>query len=248
MLYICLATKLKILIMKTKIYSLLFACATLPLLSQVGINTTTPTATLDVNGTLKVRDTPAATALPGYQVLAINQGNAEVYKMDPSLLMTGSTSNTTVYAAKKSTTLSVLSVGIFPGGFKALNFKATDRTIGNASLFDDNDGSYIIPSTGVYAVGFAFKYATGLVASVLSEGGIGIARTRGGTSAIIDSSMFSGLNVLVTGLSIADTRINSLYSFQAGDKINFGTIETGLLNLGALSTSNASIYIYKVSD
>ncbi|AYZ11407.1 hypothetical protein EGY05_05475 [Chryseobacterium arthrosphaerae] len=235
--------------MKTKIYSLLFACATLPLLSQVGINTTTPTATLDVNGTLKVRDTPAATALPGYQVLAINQGSSEVYKMDPLLLMAGgSTSNTTVYAAKKSTTLSVLSVGVFPGGFKALNFKATDRTVGNAALFDDNDGSYIIPSTGVYAVGFAFKYATGLVASLLSEGGIGIARTRGGTSAIIDSSMFSGLNILVTGLSFADTRINSLYSFQAGDKINFGTIETGLLNLGALSTSNASIYIYKVSD
>ncbi|MHA7825928.1 hypothetical protein ACVVIH_24750 [Chryseobacterium arthrosphaerae] len=235
--------------MKTKIYSLLFACATLPLLSQVGINTTTPTATLDVNGTLKVRDTPAATALPGYQVLAINQGNSEVYKMDPLLLMAGgSTSNTTVYAAKKSTTLSVLSVGVFPGGFKALNFKATDRTVGNATLFDDNDGSYIIPSTGVYAVGFAFKYSIGLVASLLSEGGIGIARTRGGTSAIIDSSMFSGLNILVTGLSFADTRINSLYSFQAGDKINFGTIETGLLNLGALSTSNASIYIYKVSD
>ncbi|WES98011.1 hypothetical protein P2W68_24875 [Chryseobacterium arthrosphaerae] len=234
--------------MKTKIYSLLFACATLPLLSQVGINTTTPTATLDVNGTLKVRDTPAATALTGYQVLAINQGSAEVYKMDPLLLMAGSTANTTVYAAKKSTTLSVLSVGAFPGGFKALNFKAADRTIGNGALFDDADGSYVIPSTGVYAVGFAFKYSTGLVASVLSEGGIGIARTRNGTSAIIDSSMFSGLNILVTGLSIADTSIHSLYSFQAGDKINFGTIENGLLTLGALSTSNASIYIYKVSN
>lgn len=234
--------------MKTNIYSLLLACAALPLFSQVGINTTNPTATLDVNGTLRVRDTPTATTVSGYQILAQDNASTEVYKIDPLLLMASSGGvNTTVFAAKKSTTLSALSI-TFPGGFKALNFKAADRSIGNAALFDDNDSSYIIPSNGVYAIGFSFKYSTGLVASVLSEGGIGIARTRSGTSAIIDSSMFSGLNILVTGLSIADTRINSLYSFQAGDKINFGTIETGLLSLGALSTSNASIYIYKVSD
>ncbi|WP_278380347.1 hypothetical protein [Chryseobacterium arthrosphaerae] len=234
--------------MKTKIYSLLFACATLPLLSQVGINTTTPTATLDVNGTLKVRDTPAATALPGYQVLAINQGSSEVYKMDPLLLMAGSGSNTTVYAAKKAASLSLLNVSVFPGGFKALNLKATDRTLGNATLFDDNDGSYVIPSTGVYAVGYTFKYSTGLVAALLSEAGIGIARTRNGTPTLIDSRMFSGINVLGIGLSVADTNITSLYSFQKDDKINFGTIETGLITLGAISSSIASIYIYKVTD
>jgi hypothetical protein len=54
--------------MKTKIYSLLLACAALPLFSQVGINTSTPTATLDVNGTLKVRDTPVAASVSGYQI------------------------------------------------------------------------------------------------------------------------------------------------------------------------------------
>lgn len=54
--------------MKTKIYSLVLACATLPLFSQVGINTDTPTKTLDVNGTLRVRDTPAATTVTGYNI------------------------------------------------------------------------------------------------------------------------------------------------------------------------------------
>ena len=230
--------------MKTKIYSVLLACAALPLFSQVGINTSTPTATLDVNGTLKVRDTPAATVVTGYQILAQDNTTAEVYKMDPQLLIAASSVNPTIYAAKKVSSLSVLNVNVFPGGFKALNFVASDRTIGSAALFTDNDGSYTIPTTGVYAIGFAFKYSTGVIASLLSDGGIGIARTRSGVSTIIDSRMFSG----ILTLSVADTSISSIYSFQAGDKVNFGTIETGLLSLGALSSSIASFYIYKVSN
>lgn len=229
--------------MKTKIYSVLLACAALPLFSQVGINTSTPTATLDVNGTLKVRDTPAATVVTGYQILAQDNTTAEVYKMDPQLLTASPGVNNTVYAAKKTSNLAVLTLTA-PGGFTALNFVAADRTVGSASLFTDSDGSYTIPSAGVYAIGFAFKYSSGVSASLLSNGGIGIARTRSGTTTVIDSRMFSGIAIV----SVTDTSLNSLYSFQAGDKVNFGTIETGGLNLGVLTSSIASFYIYKVSN
>lgn len=229
--------------MKTKIYSVLLACAALPLFSQVGINTSTPTATLDVNGTLKVRDTPVAASVSGYQILAQDNTTTEVFKMDPQLLIAASSVNTTVYAAKKTSDLALLTI-TGPGGFKALNFVAADRTIGNGSYFTDSDGSYTIQSTGVYAIGFAFKYSTGVVASLLSNGGIGIARTRSGVTTLIDSRMFSG----ILTLSVTDTSISSIYSFQAGDKINFGTIETGGLTLGLISSSIASFYIYKVSN
>lgn len=236
--------------MKTKLYSLMLACATLPLFSQVGINTATPSATLDVNGTLKVRDTPAATALPGYQVLAINQGSTQVYSVDPALLIAASGTNTTVYSAKKSTGISLLSVGIL-GDFKPVNFLAAERTIGSAALFNDATSAYTIPSDGIYAVSYSFRFGTGLQASLLSGGtGIGITRTRGagaGVTTLIDSRLFSGVNLLVASLTISDSHINALYSFQAGDRVNFGFIDPGI-SLTLLSTSTTSFSIYKISN
>ncbi|TZF94992.1 hypothetical protein FW781_13920 [Chryseobacterium panacisoli] len=235
--------------MKTKLYSLMLACATLPLFSQVGINTSAPTATLDVNGTLKVRDTPAATALPGYQVLAINQGSTQVYSVDPALLIAASDTNTTVYAAKKTAGISLLSLGLFPSGFRAVNFLAAERSLGSASLFSDTDNTYTIPSTGVYAVGFAFRYGSGLQASILANSpGVGIVRTRAGVATTIDSRPFSGANLILLSLTIAETSINSIYSFQAGDKVSFGLVGSTALDVGLLGSSIASFSIYKISN
>ncbi|WP_288448215.1 hypothetical protein [uncultured Chryseobacterium sp.] len=236
--------------MKTKLYSLMLACAAIPLFSQVGINTATPTATLDVNGTLKVRDVPAATALPGYQVLAVNQGTTQVFSMDPALLTGASATNTSVYAAKKTSGLNILSLGTLPADFQPVNFVQADRNIGTASLFTNADGSYNIPSTGVYAVGFAFRYGTGLQASLLSGApGIAIARTRAAVTTLIDTRPFSGVNLaLAINLTLSDSSINSLYSFQAGDKVSFGLVDTGNISVNLLGSSVASFYIYKVSN
>ncbi|MDR3024780.1 hypothetical protein [Chryseobacterium sp.] len=235
--------------MKTKLYSLMLACATLPLFSQVGINTATPSATLDVNGTLKVRDTPAATSLPGYQVLAINQGSTQVYTVDPALLIAASGINTTVYAAKKTAGISLLNLGLFPSGFRAVNFLAAERTLGSASLFSDTDNTYTIPSTGVYAIGFTFRYGTGLQASILANNpGVGIVRTRAGVATTIDSRPFSGANLILLSLTISESSINSVYSFQAGDKISFGLVGSTALDVGLLGSSVASFSIYKVSN
>lgn len=233
--------------MKTKIYSLIAAFATLPLFSQVGINTSTPAATLDVNGTLKVRDTPAAPALAGYQILGLNQSSTQVSTVDPQLLIAASRVDPSIYSAKKVNNVSLLSLGAF-GDFKPVNFSSTERTIGSASLFDDTGSAYVIPSTGVYALTYSFRFGTGLQASVLASGvGIGLARTRSGTTTLIDSRPFTGVSILAAGITISDTSISSLYSFQAGDRITFGFLDPGI-TLTLLSSSVASFYIYKVSN
>ncbi|MET3037037.1 hypothetical protein ABXT08_13085 [Chryseobacterium sp. NRRL B-14859] len=235
--------------MKTKIYGLILACAAFPLFSQVGINTATPAATLDVNGTLIVRDTPQATALPGYQILASNQGNDQVFVMDPQLLIAASNVNTSLYAAKKTSGISLLSLGLFPSGFRAVNFLTAERTIGSAALFSDTDNTYTIPSTGVYAVGFSFRYGTGLQASILANSpGVGIVRTRAGVATTIDSRAFSGANLILLSLTISESYLNSIYSFQAGDKVSFGLTGSTALDVGLLGSSTASFYIYKISN
>ncbi|AZA93332.1 Uncharacterised protein [Chryseobacterium nakagawai] len=235
--------------MKTKLYSLMLACAALPLFSQVGINTNAPTATLDVNGTMRVRVTPPAATVTGYQILAQDAATTEVFAMDPQLLIGASNTNTSVYVAKKTSGISLLSLGLFPSGFRAVNFLAAERTLGSAALFNDTDNTYTIPSTGVYAVGFSFRYGTGLQASILANSpGIGIVRTRAGVAATIDSRAFSGANLVLLSLTISESSLNSAYSFQAGDKVSFGLVGSTALDVGLLGSSIASFYIYKISN
>ncbi|MDH6253227.1 hypothetical protein M2347_002954 [Chryseobacterium sp. H1D6B] len=239
--------------MKTKIYTLILAVSAIPLFSQVGINTSSPTATLDVNGNAKIRTMPQVTALPGYQIMALNQGTFEVAKVDPQVIIDAASAaaNTdgSVYAAKKTTGISLLSLGLFPTGFRAVNFLAAERTLGNAALFSDTDNTYTIPSNGVYAIGFTFRYGTGLQASILANSpGVGIVRNRAGVATVIDSRTFSGANLILLSLTISESTVNSLYTLQAGDKISLGLTGSSLLDVGLLGNSVASFFIYKVSN
>jgi hypothetical protein len=234
--------------MKTKIYSLILAVYAIPVFSQVGINTASPTATLDVNGTMKVRDIPVTPALPGYQILALNQGSSQVSQVDPQVILSANI-NTSVYAAKKTTGISLLSLGLFPTGFRAVNFLAAERTLGDVGLFSDTDNTYTIPSSGVYAIGFSFRYGTGLQAALLANNpGIGILRTRAGVATIIDNRPFSGANLILLSLTISEGSINSLYTLQTGDKISLGLTGSTALDVGLLGSSISSFYIYKVSN
>ncbi len=116
-------------------------------------------------------------------------------------------------------------------------------------MFSDTDSSFIIPSTGVYLIGYNFRYGTGLQANLLVNGyGIGIARTRSGVGTIIDTRPFTGLDLGLVSLTISESNINSLYSFQAGDKISFGLTGSNVLNLSILGSTVSSFYIYKVSN
>ncbi|KMQ67483.1 hypothetical protein ACM39_13690 [Chryseobacterium sp. FH2] len=242
--------------MKTNIFTLIGVLVSFSAFSQVGINTTTPTATLDVNGTMKLRQTPAAPALSGYQILAVNLnsgGDFQVAQVDPQLIIDGITinanTNASVYAAKKSAGISLLSLALFPTGFRAVNFLAAERSVGSAALFSDTDNTYTIPSNGIYAIGYSFRYGTGLQASILANSpGIGILRNRAGVGTIIDSRAFSGANLILLSLTISETSINSLYTFQAGDKISFGLTGSTALDVGLLGSSVGSFYIYKVSN
>ncbi|MBT2623364.1 hypothetical protein [Chryseobacterium sp. ISL-6] len=235
--------------MKTKISTLILSLIAVQAFSQVGINTTTPAATLDVNGDVKVRTVPTTTTMTGFDVLVYNTATSEVTQANPALIAAASSTNTTLYAAKKTAGISLLSLGLFPSGFRAVNFLTAERTVGSAALFSDTDNTYTIPSDGVYAIGFTFRYGTGLQASILANSpGVGIVRTRAGVATTIDSRAFSGANLILLSLTISESSLNSLYSLQTGDKISFGLVGSSVLDVGLLGSSVASFYIYKVSN
>lgn len=246
--------------MKTKICSAILALMALPFAAQsgVGINTTTPQATLDVNGNLKIRQAPTAASTTGYQILAINQntgGDFEVSQVNPQLIADLATQGGTtgvaasVYSARKTAGVTLVSLGIFPTGFRSVNFVNAERTVGSTAVFSDVDNTYTVPSTGVYAIGFNFRYGTGIQAALLTNSpGVGLVRTRNGVSTLIDSRSFSGANLGILSLTISESSVNSLYPLQAGDKISFGLTGSSLLDGNILGTSTSSFYIYKVSN
>lgn len=234
--------------MRTTYFTMAFLFFALSLSAQVGINTPNPTATLDVNGNAKIRTAPQAATVSGYQIMAINSTNAEVSRIDPSIITTGAV-NSTVYSARKTAGISLLNLNLFPTGFRAVNFLRAERTLGAETLFSDTDNTYTIPSSGVYQVGFVFRYGTGLQASILSNSpGVGILRIRNNASTLIDSRTFSGANLVALNLTISEASINSLYTFQTGDRISFGLIGASGLDAGLVGSSVSSFFIYKISN
>lgn len=223
-----------------------------PINAQVGIGTTTPQATLDVRGNLMVSAVPVKSTVTNYHILTINDANTEVSMVTPETLFaanTGTGTNTSVYAAKKTTGMSLLSLGLFPTGFRAVNFQVAERIVGSATLFSNTDNTYTVPSNGVYAISFSFKYGTGLQASILANSpGIGIVRTRAGVATTIDSKPFSGANLILLSLTISESNINSIYTLQADDKISFGLTGSTALDVGLIGSSTASFSIYKISN
>ncbi|MCQ4140046.1 hypothetical protein [Chryseobacterium sp. EO14] len=244
--------------MKTRIYSLFLAMMSASAFAQsgwVGINTPNPQANLDVNGIMKIRQTPSAPALPGYQILAVNQntgGDFQVAQVSPQMIadyVINNGINSSVYSARKSSGITLINAGILPNSFRPVNFLTTERTTGTSSLFSDSDNTYTAPSSGIYAIGFTFRYGTGLQSGVLTTPpSIAILRNRTGTFSIIDVREFSGVNLGLVSLTISEGSINSLYPLQAGDKISFGLTNYSVLDAGLLGSSTGSFYIYKVSN
>src|SRR5690554_2893684 len=68
------------------------------------------------------------------------------------------------------------------------------------------------------------------------------------TGTLDSAGVLSLLDIGVLNLAISSTEINTIYQFNAGDTITFDTRLGGLVALSVLSDSEASLYIYKISD
>lgn len=240
--------------MKKNFYTLIFLGLFATGYSQtgnVGINTTTPTATLDVNGNTKIRTLTNSSTLTGHQVLGIDTTTKEVKTLDSSLFNTSTTVNTTIAKATVVGTGALLGLS-GNNGYEKINFGPS--TLG--TNFDTTTDTYTVPSTGIYAVKFAYRYGDGvnLNVSLLNFGGgtpkIGI--FRNGT--VIDEGFFGGASITLLAplaslsVIISDTFIDSVYPLTAGDVIDFRYNQTGL-NVNLLNSNvTVKMVVYKISD
>lgn len=245
--------------MKTNMITAALCLFSLPSLmfAQVGINTTTPQSTLDVNGNMKIRQMPTAASTMGFQILAVNQntgGDFEVTQLNPQLIVNLATQGVatgvaeSVYSARKTAGVALVSPMVFPSGFRSVNFVNAERTVGSTAVFSDADNTYVVPSTGVYQINYTFRYGQGVFGQTTFTSGVGIVRTSSAVSTLIDSRNFIKGSIGNNATTIAQETLNGLYSLQAGDKISFGLINSDNLDATVLGNSISNFNISKVSN
>lgn len=221
--------------------------------AQVGINTTTPEATLDINGNLIIREVADASA-PNttYEFLVKNQTTNVVEKVTGNLGTVSS--NSSIAQLSKASTTGILAAEIY-SGYNRISFEAADVKIDRGANVNVTNHTYTIPSSGVYAINFDYRYGNGVELQLFSLNGnprVAILKQNGPSYSVVDSRIFSGVNASLLGIGavsvvISQANINSVYEFTAGDVLSFEVFLGGIA-LNVLGKAATSVSIYKISD
>ncbi len=243
-------------IMKSIIYLLILGFFPAIFNAQVGINTTTPTATLDVNGNLKVKTVDTVSSLASSQyVLLGDTSDFEVRKITVANLLDGYSPNTAgnVYYASKDGGWSLLTLSL-GGGWQTVGLTgATDTKLGNTTDF--TNGVYKAPSAGTYMVSYEFQFG-GVDLGVLGDKSMGLVKTTTtGTATLWDSKTFDSVQVSLLGVGlvqvpVTSSTLNSLVQLNTGETLTFAVYTSGLLSAGLtlLKTGKVNVRIYKISN
>lgn len=211
-------------------------------MGNVGINTENPSATLDINGNLKIRTTPNTTLLAGHKLLVIENTSKEVKTIDSSVF--GSSTNSSIAKAEAIGNGAVLGLTL-NNGYQKINFLNSPPF--SDSAFDLIDDIYTVPSDGIYVIIFSYKYGDGIQVGTLGLSGYPRIGIFNGAN-VIEEKKFSIVNTSAIRLLSTNAMINSIYSFSAGDEISF-RMNPDNINIDVLTNNiAASAVIYKISN
>lgn len=152
---------------------------------------------------------------------------------------------TTVFKAFKTGSWSLLSLG---GGWNTIPLVTADRQIGAASLLNAS-GEYVVPSTGIYKIKYELRMQ-GVNAALLGSSFLGLIK-NGSTTAVEEKPLEAltvniALVINLADIPLSGSTLDTVLELNAGDRIAFG-FKTGI-SLGLLSSKQAAVYIYKISD
>lgn len=241
---------------KFKLLIYIFNLSFCSLFAQVGIGTEFPLATLDVNGTLKVRDIPLRTSVSNEQaVLMVDKSSSgdfilsQITKEDLAASLGITTFSGAVYGAEKTGGWSLLNLGISGTNWYKINLTgASDTYVGDEADFVD--GVYTAPSSGIYSVTYEFQLQGGIDLTALSNKRLGLIRNG---NEIVNQKMFDAVRVFLAGVinlasvPLTSTTLTSLVELNEGETLTFA-VETGGINLNLLTSNKVSLAIHKVSN
>ncbi|MGV7107190.1 C1q-like domain-containing protein [Flavobacterium sp. U410] len=199
--------------------------------SQVGVNTTSPNAMLDVNGDVIIQNVPDASPSTTDKILVLNNTNnrVEAIKLPKSFVKGVGGSGFAILS------LTLLS------GWNKISFPSLE--------FDENadfsltNQSFTAPMDGIYYITVYIKM-TSLIN--LSNFGVGIFKDSSGTIQLIADETYDSLSVTILGIGVTSPPTRStqtLVKLNQGDKVYFGTKSS---NLTILNNAEAQFSIHQV--
>jgi hypothetical protein len=203
-----------------KLVLLYFIFYLTPFFAQVGIDTTSPTASLDVNGNLRVRtltSTPNNSAAKDSILVSDNLGNI---KRVSSKTVIESHLKTFIKGSFSGSTDISLTLA---SGTKKIPF--------NLEEFDENDefntttNTFTATQSGIYAINVAIKTTSSI--SIALD--FGVAILKNGT--VINRNSFANIGVLGINVTPPVRSVQTIVSLNSGDTINFNII----CNIASLS-------------
>lgn len=223
--------------------------------AQVGINTSDPKSTLDINGNLKIRTVTNLPSINSNHTVLVRDksattGDFEIKEVNSDFLLV-TNGNANAYYGSKTGSNSLISLGL-GGGWAKVNLTGSANTkLGNPALF--TDGVYTASQAGIYAVNYEYQFTEGVNIELL--GGKRLGLIKNGTT-IWEEKPFEGVRVVVSGLinlanvPLTSTKLTSLIQLNTGDTVTFAVNSPGLLpaDLTLLSSAKVNIYIYKISN
>ncbi|KAA2215699.1 hypothetical protein [Chryseobacterium sediminis] len=208
---------------------------------QVGINTSDPTATLDVNGNTRIR---TALVLPDTEsankIMAFDSNNL-VSTIDLNRIFSNSPNGQTIIKGLGGAGFSVLPLSLL-SGWQKVSFPVLE--IDEGLNFNSTNQEFTAPKTGIYNLYFFLDMASLSSASTLGAGIFKVDGTTGITSLLSEESF---LNISVLGINVSSPvrKTQTIVKLNAGDKIVFG-MKAPLLDIGLFANSKASFTIWRM--
>ncbi|HMI06389.1 MAG TPA: hypothetical protein VK528_02495 [Flavobacterium sp.] len=202
---------------------ILFLCP-LCLLAQVGIGTTNPTAMLDVNGTLRVRQTglnPNATSAKD-SVLVVNN-NGDVARVSAKQIVNSYLKSFVKgsFSTPADKTLALSS------GTQKVPFDYEEFDLNNE--FSTATNTFTAQQNGIYAISVQIKANNTI--GVAINFGVGILKNN----VLVARNSFANLGVLGINITPPVRNIQTLVQLTTGDTIKFN-LYSDLISLGVLGT------------
>lgn len=201
--------------------------------AQVGIGTTNPTATLDINGALRVRTTDAnirETSAKDSILVSDRYGNVQRIS---SKMVIESRLKTFIKGGFSSS--SDQSLAITSGTVKVpFNYEDFDEN----NEFDTSTNTFTAKTEGIYAINVQIKANS---TSVATNFGVSILKNE----TVIARCGFSNIGVTIAFVNVNVTppvrAVQTLVKLSVGDTVNFN-LYTDLINVGLLSNKPDSFF------
>ena len=203
-----------------KIYLLYFIFYLTPIFSQVGIETTSPTASLDINGNLRVRSSTATnneTAAKDSILVTNNLGNVMRISSQKVIQSYFKTCIKGSFTSSSDVSLT-LSSGAKKIPFDFIEFDANNE-------FNTSNSTFTATQGGIYSIDIHIK-STSAVGVALD---FGVAIVKNGTPITRDS--FANIGILSINATPPVRSSRTLISLAPGDAITFNVLSS----LGSLS-------------